>query len=220
MPAPAPAPAPIIIREHGRSVMWPILAVGMLGIAGAALFLVWRQSQQPQAPVLQITQTPDNRNDHPGSATGSERQAGGEAGDAGPTGQLDPAADAGAGKGSSSGRDARHKSVGKGSGDGGGGGGGGGGGKAAYNTLLRASRPELQACVVDHLAGMDQRPDVITLKLQVGANGQVKRVALQPDKLSFTPMGACMRNVMQTVTFPSAADEIEISVQLTVPAAS
>ncbi len=41
-----------------RSLLWPILAIAMVGIAGAALFLVWKQMQQQPPAVVNITSEP------------------------------------------------------------------------------------------------------------------------------------------------------------------
>jgi serine/threonine-protein kinase len=42
-----------------RSMVWPIVAVVMVLIAGGALFLVWQQTQKPQQPAeIKITQEP------------------------------------------------------------------------------------------------------------------------------------------------------------------
>ncbi|MEO8841929.1 MAG: serine/threonine-protein kinase [Kofleriaceae bacterium] len=41
--------APIVVVGQ-RSIMWPILAVAMIAVAAGALFLVWRQTQNQQAP--------------------------------------------------------------------------------------------------------------------------------------------------------------------------
>ncbi len=56
---PTQAQPPIMVVRQ-RSIMWPILAVAMIGIAGAALYLVWLQTQkqqQPPAPII-LTQAP------------------------------------------------------------------------------------------------------------------------------------------------------------------
>ncbi len=43
-----------------RSLVWPLLAIAMVGIASAALFLVWRQTQHQQPAVVNITTEPAN----------------------------------------------------------------------------------------------------------------------------------------------------------------
>jgi len=41
-----------------RSLLWPILAIAMVGIAGAALVLVWKQMQQQPPAIVNITSEP------------------------------------------------------------------------------------------------------------------------------------------------------------------
>jgi len=53
--------APVVV-VHKRSLLWPILAVAMIAVAGGALFLVWKQMQNQQqqpgpAPII-VTQEP------------------------------------------------------------------------------------------------------------------------------------------------------------------
>jgi hypothetical protein len=38
-------PSQPVVVVHKRSIMWPILAVAMIAVAGGALFLVWKQTQ-------------------------------------------------------------------------------------------------------------------------------------------------------------------------------
>ncbi|MEO7096715.1 MAG: serine/threonine-protein kinase, partial [Polyangiales bacterium] len=67
-----------------RSIVWPLLAIAMVGIAGGALFLVWKQMQNQQPPaVVNITSSPDDTrppppptNDGPGSAVVAEAGSG------------------------------------------------------------------------------------------------------------------------------------------------
>ncbi len=50
---------PIVVMGQ-RSIVWPMLAVAMVGIAAGALFLVWRQMQRQPAPaVINLTQSGD-----------------------------------------------------------------------------------------------------------------------------------------------------------------
>jgi serine/threonine protein kinase len=46
-------------QPHKRSLLWPFVAIAAVGIAGAALFLVWKQMQnQGPPPVVNITASP------------------------------------------------------------------------------------------------------------------------------------------------------------------
>ena len=56
--SPSPNAQPIVVVAP-RSILWPILAIAMIGIAAAALFLVWKQTQnqqQNQQPPIVISQ--------------------------------------------------------------------------------------------------------------------------------------------------------------------
>ncbi len=58
---PSPNAQPIVVVAP-RSILWPILAIAMIGIAGAALFLVWKQTQnqqQLQPPIVISQEKPD-----------------------------------------------------------------------------------------------------------------------------------------------------------------
>jgi serine/threonine-protein kinase len=51
---------PSIVVVNKRSLLWPLVAVAMVAVAGGALFLVWKQMQQQQPAVVNITSTPDH----------------------------------------------------------------------------------------------------------------------------------------------------------------
>jgi eukaryotic-like serine/threonine-protein kinase len=57
---------PKLLVEQKRNFVWPLIAVAMVGIAGGALFLVWRQMRQQPPAVVNITTAP--RAADPGSA--------------------------------------------------------------------------------------------------------------------------------------------------------
>jgi len=45
-------PQPVVVVEHRRSVLWPLVAISMVVIAAGALFLVWKQTQHPQQTLV------------------------------------------------------------------------------------------------------------------------------------------------------------------------
>src|SRR6185312_10120903 len=47
-PLNAPNAAPVVVVR--RNVLWPLLAVAGVAVAGGALFLVWKQMQAQQVP--------------------------------------------------------------------------------------------------------------------------------------------------------------------------
>ncbi|MEO7731723.1 MAG: serine/threonine-protein kinase [Kofleriaceae bacterium] len=49
---PGTQPQPVVVVEHRRSVIWPLVAISMVVIAAGALFLVWKQTQHPQQTVV------------------------------------------------------------------------------------------------------------------------------------------------------------------------
>jgi serine/threonine-protein kinase len=55
----APSPSPHAAPPR-RNLVWPMLAIAMVAIASAALFLVWRQMQQQPPAVVNITSEPAN----------------------------------------------------------------------------------------------------------------------------------------------------------------
>ncbi len=58
-----------VVAKPSRSLVWPLFALAMVGIAGGALFLVWKQmqQQQQQPPTVNITTEP--RTDVPIAST-------------------------------------------------------------------------------------------------------------------------------------------------------
>jgi hypothetical protein len=50
----------------------------------------------------------------------------------------------------------------------------------------------------------------------VGVDGRTRQVALRPHSAETSAVGACIRRVLQGVTFPPAADEKEVAVGLAV----
>ncbi len=54
---PATQPQPVVVVQHRRSVIWPLVAISMVVIAAGALFLVWKQTQHPQQTV--VIENPD-----------------------------------------------------------------------------------------------------------------------------------------------------------------
>jgi serine/threonine protein kinase len=54
--------APVVMVRPRSSLLWPLVAIAMVGITAAALFLVWKQTQQAQVPTsVVIEQHPDPR---------------------------------------------------------------------------------------------------------------------------------------------------------------
>jgi hypothetical protein len=49
---PGTQPQPVVVVQHRRSLIWPLVAISMVVIAAGALILVWRQTQRPQQTLV------------------------------------------------------------------------------------------------------------------------------------------------------------------------
>jgi serine/threonine protein kinase len=178
---------PVVVVGQ-RSLLWPMLAIAMVAIAGGALFLVWKQmqNQQPQQPaVINLTQeheAPPPPVDHTpppdkGSATvvatGSDDH---------PTGPGKPV------------RPVQKK-------------------YATYDQALAAQKGAMVQCLMDHREG-GLPNEAITAVINISASGRAKSVQLKPDTLNAAPLGGCIRNVLMGAAFPNAPSDNTITVPL------
>ncbi|MBL0213916.1 MAG: serine/threonine protein kinase [Myxococcales bacterium] len=174
------------VAPKGRSVVWPLLALAMVGIAGGALFLVWKQMQQQQQPpaVVNITSSPDNSRDPVGSGGNVTPDAGSNKPPIGDNTKVpDRIPD---------------KPPIKPKGD-------------PYKAAIQAHRPGINKCAQDHGAP----PPGVKVVITVSTDGHAKGVSLEPAALNSTPLGMCIRNVLSAAAFPSAKDEKQVAVTLT-----
>ena len=170
--------APIV---RSASIMWPILAVAMILVAGGALFLVWKQTQNQQAPPVIITRE---------NATDPVR-------DAEP---LRPAPD---GPGSDhvvsgSGEERPHPIS----------------RPKRFTTLdgaVASQTKELTACVRDHGDGIK---DKMVANVAIDRAGRTMSVQIDPPSANAAPIGACLRNVIMGIPFPSSSAEQKFSFDL------
>jgi len=186
----APMPqAQTVAAKPARSIVWPLLAIAMVGIAGGALFLVWKQMQQQQPPpVVNITASPALAEPTSPAVTL----------DPVPAAETEPASDASARAG---GTDERPRGATrttatrspKGN---------------PYTAALQARRPRIEKCANEHGAPTT----AVRVVLVVTTEGRAKTISLEPASLEATPLGACIKNVLSSVTFPKARDEKEVSV--------
>jgi eukaryotic-like serine/threonine-protein kinase len=175
-----------------RSLVWPILAIAMIGIAGAALFLVWKQMQQQQPPsVVNITSEsvtpPVATTPPPGSAA--------------PTGSAAPVVD----NGSAAVKAPPTKppttpppSTGP--------------KRSAYDAAIRAHQARVAQCARDHAS--TPAPGNAKVVIDVTTDGKARRISLEPPELDASPLGACIKNVLSAAKYPTAADEVRVSVPL------
>jgi len=167
-----------------RNLLWPLLAVAFLAVAGGALFLVWQQMQKQQPAVVNITSTPDTSQTHVvpppapvDAAVAVEPPPVIDAGDVKPP-PTHPA----------------HKRA------------------TSYDAAIAEKKPQLATCINDH---KDALPTgVFKAVITVGASGRAKSVGFEPESVTATPLGSCIRNVLSSVEYPTSASEIEFKVPL------
>lgn len=192
-------PALLALPARRRSWPWALFAVALLGIAGAALFFVWRGSQRPQT-VLVVERGNARANgqplvvaDDPERSPEPDPEEG-----AAPVGTTPPRPDAGA-AGAGKPRDGKSRSAEDGDND--------------LRKRLNRMRPEIARCWSEHAGAATQVTDAsVSFKLE--PSGKVSSVQLTPAALSTTPTGACIRKVFLATRFPGQKESIDIKLQL------
>jgi len=185
----SPPPSPIVVVNARRSVIWPVVAVAMLAVAGGALFLVWRQMQNQQPTSVVITNGSDSRVTGAGSnviVVGPNRADPGTA-DPPPL----PKSDA-PGKGS-----ARRRPV-----------------ADPYLEVVRAKQVDANRCATAH----GNPPPGTRVVIVVAPDGRPKSVTIVPGTVDTTPLGACIKNVFKAATFPRGDKDHDLEVKLVRPA--
>ena len=79
-----------------------------------------------------------------------------------------------------------------------------------YNDVIRAKKDAINRCAQDHGAP----PPSARVVIVVATDGRTKSVTLDPAALNSTPLGTCIRNVLQPSMFPRARDEKQVAVTL------
>ena len=79
-----------------------------------------------------------------------------------------------------------------------------------YREAIAAHKPELDRCANDH-GGVPAGARVVIV---IGVDGHAKTVTLEPAGLNSTPLGACIKNVLQIATYPTAKDDKQLSINL------
>jgi serine/threonine-protein kinase len=184
-PAPGGTMSSPVIVVNKRSILWPLLAIAGVAIAGAALYLVYQQTQQPKAPpTVNIIQQDQTTKPPPPQPT--------------PPPPPDPGPAPGPGSGSAvvvvpPTQPVVHPPV-----------------HPGGNPYLAAISPHLGAmtqCLHDHPDG--DVPTVATIT--IAPNGKTKSVSWKPDSLDASPLGGCLKNVLMTVQFPKDKDDATIN---------
>jgi hypothetical protein len=87
---------------------------------------------------------------------------------------------------------------------------------ATYDAAVAEKKPELATCINEH---KDAVPTgVFKAVITVGASGRAKSVGFEPENVSATPLGSCIRNVLSGGDYPAAAADITFKVPLHVGA--
>ena len=172
----------VVVKQ--RSIVWPLLAVGMIAIAGGALYLVYEQSQRQQAPTsVVIQQAPDDRVpaaakvDTPAAAPAPAVVAPAPATPTPAPAPVHPAA-------------MKHPTN-------------------PYLTAIESHLPSLSQCLRDHAE--NEMPSAASASIVIAPNGRTKSVTWKPDALNSSPLGGCLKNVLMATTFPTSAAEATLT---------
>jgi hypothetical protein len=82
-----------------------------------------------------------------------------------------------------------------------------------YGAAIRHREHELRRCAQDHGGAFPVDAEAV---IAVGVDGRTLRVALRPDSAEHSPLGSCIRGVLQDVAFPPASSDMEVAVGLAV----
>ena len=167
-----------------RSIVWPLLAIAMVGIAGAALYLVWKQmkdqQQQPQQPiVIQSQPAVDASESAPDPGSGSAGVVVDDGSGSGKKVRPNPPP-------------SKEPSP------------------ADYRAAVSSRKNEVVSCAQTH--GMPPKGTEVTIT--VTPKGKAKLVELSPGNLNTTPFGTCVKNVLTDVAYPAPSTEQKVSVKL------
>jgi len=178
-------PSQPVVVVHKRSILWPILAVAMIAVAGGALFLVWKQMQNQQqqpgpAPII-VTQETAPRVDTP------------------PPPQPDPAGSAqpvGSASEPHVGKKPpkKPKTV-----------------EQGIEAALKSQQGPLNQCLAEHGQGVK---DQMLAQFSIAASGKATSVQITPASLNAAPVGACIRNVIMATPFPVSEKDTSFTVSL------
>ncbi len=181
---------PVIVVPQ-RSILWPLIAVGMLAVAGAALYLVYQQTQKQPAPTSLVIQEshPTDKNVAPVP----------------PTPPPDPGPGSGSAAASDDGSGKKHPPV------------------TPAPTVQHGGNPYL-AAISGHLGAISQclkdHPDdalPTNAQIDIAPTGKATAISWTPDSLNSSPAGACMKNILMSVSFPKDKTAATINWQPVIP---
>jgi hypothetical protein len=82
-----------------------------------------------------------------------------------------------------------------------------------YRAAIREHERELHRCVQFH---GEMFPIDTEAVIVIGVDGRARQVAIRPDTAEHSPLGSCIRGVLQEVVFPAASSDMEVAVGLAV----
>jgi serine/threonine-protein kinase len=175
-----------------RNLLWPIIAVGMFLVAGGALALVWRLSTQ--APPAQVT-----------ISTPGTTQVGTDdrivvAPPPSPPPPPSGSAQVATGSAATLPPPSTHKRVSPPPAP-------ASSAAKAYDVVITAHSVALSRCAKDHPG--DAPPS--SAQVRIAPSGRPVAVTLEPAALNATELGACLKNVLQALQFPTAAMEVQVT---------
>jgi eukaryotic-like serine/threonine-protein kinase len=191
VPVPDVTASQVVVVRPQRSLMWPMVAVAMVAIAGGALFLVWQQMQQQQQPAkIEIMQ---QRSDAPPERLDPDPLPRDDT-PPDPVNPSDPPDRTGPRPTPRTPPDKGKKPT------------------DPYGAAIAGRKAQLVQCLGDHRDAIPT--EEIIANIRVAPTGKATGVSLLPDRINAAPLGACMRNVLMGISYPKAANAIEFKVPL------
>jgi eukaryotic-like serine/threonine-protein kinase len=186
-------PASPVVVTPRRSLVWPLLAIAMVAVAGGALVLVWQQTQHQAPTSVVITNSADGRARDVGSnviVLGADPIEPG----------VDPAAPAQPTPDPPGGvpprpAEPRRKPI------------------DPYFGVVRAKRLEANHCVAEH----GNPPPGTRVLIVVAPDGHPRNVTVKPVSVDATPLATCIKGVFRGATFPRGDRDHELEVKLVPP---
>jgi serine/threonine-protein kinase len=196
-PVMSPSPnAPPIVVVPQRSFVWPVVAILMVAIAGGALFLVWQQMQKQQPPAeIKITQEggggdkPIEMNNGGSETTHVMDNSSSEQGSDAVTNP-----DKGSGKPTGVAVVQGTKRP------------------RTYDEAIAQRKSDLNACAQAHPEALPK--EAMSAVVTVGISGTAKSVVIEPESISSSPLGGCLRNVLMNTKYPTSGADQKITVPL------
>jgi tRNA A-37 threonylcarbamoyl transferase component Bud32 len=200
-PPPVPPP-PVVVMSHKRSLVWPLVAFAMVGVAAGALFLMWRKLEnRPMQVVIadskrgfveggsNVIFMGSNEPEPPVPEPVAPKVAASE-----PATGGSGAASGSAGSGNSLANAPHRRPPGRRS----------GAQSAAQNdpadsddAVLRSHQDELLGCAGRH----GKPPPTIRVDMVIAADGRTQKIKLEPEPANGA-LGECLRSVLKAADFP------------------